>query len=255
MTPRCLAINLFYNDDDIVEDALTHLLENNHELVVWDHGSDDGTAAVLDRFAPHIRERHYLPRSFDFYKLFEHVSRHVMEHLADQYDWISFPESDEFLEGPDRTRSYYHHVCEVVGSEWDFLQFRNNVFWFTDADDPAILSPRRRIKHYSVWPDCPPRVYGFRARCLNVRWFGHNDAKGKRHPVLFNTCHYPVRSLSHMDKRERGRIGLSRGGENAHFDAMVRNRDRMIIPPEILHYDDGGELSKVPAIDWKTIYR
>ena len=149
----------------------------------------------------------------------------------------------------------YHHVCEVVESEWDFLQFRNNVFWFTDADDPAILSPRRRIKHYSVWPDCPPRVYGFRARCLNVRWFGHNDAKGKRHPVLFNTCHYPVRSLSHMDKRERGRIGLSRGGENAHFDAMVRNRDRMIIPPEILHYDDGGELSKVPAIDWKTIYR
>lgn len=255
MTPRCLAICLFFNDDDIVEDALTHMLENNHELVVWDHGSDDGTAAAIDRFAPHIRERHYLPRSFDFYKLFEHVSRHVMEHLAPEYDWISFPESDEFLEGPDRRKPYYDHVCDVVESGFDWLQFRNINFWFTEEDDLAILSPRRRIKHYSIWLDCPPRVYGWRARQMTVRWFNHNPALGRRYPILFNTCHYPVRSLSHMDKRERGRVGLSRGAENGHFDAMVRNRHLMQIPADLLHRDDGGELSLVPTIDWKAIYR
>lgn len=253
--PRCLAICLFFNDDDLVDDALAHMLDNNHDLIVWDHGSSDGTAAAIDRFAPHIRERHFLPRSFDFYNLFEHVSRYVIDNLASQYDWISFPESDEFLEGPDRSKSYYDHVCDVVASQWDWVQFNNIVYWFTDQDDPSETSPRKRIKHYSIWRDCPPRVYAWRARCSNVRFFNHNPAEGLRYPVNFNTCHYHIRSEAHLEKRIRDRTGLSRGTMNTHFDSMERNRALMRIPARTLNLDNGGELSLQQTVAWARIYR
>lgn len=252
---RCLAICLFYNDEDLVEDALTHLLENNHDLIVWDHGSSDGTAAALDRFAPHIRERHYLPRTFDFYNLFEHVSRYVMTNLTSQYDWVSFPESDEFLEGPDRSKSYYEHIRDVIASPYDWVQFNNIVFWFTDRDDIAEPSPRRRIKHYSIWRDCPPRIYAWRASHTNVRLFNHNPPPGQRYPTNFNTCHYQVRSATHLEKRLADRSGMSRGSMNTHFDAMERNRARMRIPSEMLHLDCGNDLSLQQTVNWAKIYR
>ena len=253
--PRCLGICLFYNDDDIVEDAIKHLLENNHEVVVWDHGSNDRTAEMIDKFNPHIRERHFLPRSFDFYKLFEHVSRYVIDNYAAQYDWISFPESDEILEGPDRKKSYYEHVCDVIESPYDWLQFENMVFWFTEKDRPEEPSPRKRIRHYSIWADCAPRVYAYRASRMNIRQFNHNPAKGSKYPVHFNTCHYQVRSERQMLKRIQSRVGLSRGAANFHFDFMEMNKAKLYIPAEKLHFDDGiSELSKEQTLNWQDVY-
>ena len=252
--PRCLGICLFYNDDDIVDDAITHLLENNHELVVWDHGSTDGTAAAIDRYSEHIRERHFIPREFDFYKIFEHVSRHVIDNLARDYDWISFPESDEILEGPDRSKSYFEHVVDVCDSGFDWIQFNNIVFWFTERDDLSIASPRKRMRHYSVWWDCPPRVYAWRASKMNVREFNHNPAEGLKYPTNFNTCHYQYRSLEQARKRNAGRVGLSKGSSNVHFDAMQAEK-KLIIPASRLHVDDGiRDLSLIPSVNWREVY-
>ena len=253
--PRCLGVCLFYNDDDIVEDAITHLLENNHEVVVWDHGSNDRTAEMIDKFNPYIRERHFLPRSFDFYRLFKHVSRNVIYNYALDYDWISFPESDEILEGPDRKKSYYEHVCDVVESPCDWVQFNNMVYWFTDQDDVAEPSPRKRIRHYSIWKECLPRVYAYRASCMKNRQFNHNPAHGKKYPVHFNTCHYQVRSEQQMLKRNESRIGLSRGAQNFHFDFMKQNQGKLYIPAAQLHFDDGkSELSHEQTVNWRDVY-
>lgn len=254
MKPRCLAIALFFNDDDIVNDHLLHMLENNHDVVVWNHGSTDRTADRIDAFGSVIRAQHFLPRSFDFYKIFEHVSRYVMEHYAKDYDWISFPESDEFLEGPDRTKSYYDHVCDAHEAGADWLTFRNQVFWYTSADDVAISSPRKRIKYYSPWLGCPPRVYAWRADKMNVREFNHNPALGEQWPVPFTTCHYQFRSEAQAEKRIAGRVGLRRGVSNFHFDFHAMNRDVLRINPSHLHFDDGGELSLEPTIDWSRVY-
>ena len=253
--PRCLGVCLFYNDDDIVEDAITHLLENNHEVVVWDHGSNDRTAEMIDKFNPYIRERHFLPRSFDFYRLFKHVSRNVIYNYALDYDWISFPESDEILEGPDRKKSYYEHVCDVVESPCDWVQFNNMVYWFTEKDRPEVLSPRKRIRHYSIWSDCQPRIYAWRAQCMNVREFNHNEPLGKKYPINFNTCHYQVRGAEQLIKRIKGRLGLRRGENNAHFDYMALNARKMFILSKQLHFDDGvSDLSTVQVFDWEKIY-
>ena len=58
-----------------------------------------------------------------------------------------------------------------------------------------------------------------------------------------------------MRKRIAGRVGLTRGGQNTHFDYMAEHLDRMTIQPELLHFDDGrGELNLDPIFDWNQIY-
>jgi glycosyltransferase involved in cell wall biosynthesis len=254
-SPRCLGIGLFYNDDDMVRDALEHLLENNHDLIIWDHGSTDRTAAILDEYNEHFVERLFLPREFDFYRLFETVSRHILDKYAGQYDWISFPESDEILEGPDRSKSYYEHAREVLDSPYDWVQFNNIVYWFTEEDDDAIASPVERIRRYCIWKDCPPRVYAWRASAMNIRAFNHNPAEGEKYPTHFNTCHYQMRSEQQMRKRIRDRMGLRRGSANFHFDYMSRNASGLFLRPELLHYDDRvTDLDLTEVFKWREVY-
>ena len=122
------------------------------------------------------------------------MSRHLIEHYVDQYDWISWPDQDEFLEGPARDRSYYDYLVEAHDSGVDWIQFRNFNFWFTDDDDPASAPTTQRVRHYSLWPDCPPRIRAWRAGETNIRRFNHNSLEGTPSPRLFNLRHYPMRS-------------------------------------------------------------
>ncbi|HEY4206912.1 MAG TPA: hypothetical protein VGM31_08870, partial [Puia sp.] len=68
---KLLGVLLCYNDGDILQDAIEYLLATNHDLVVWDHGSNDETAAVLEGFQHHLAERRLIPRSYDFYNLYQ----------------------------------------------------------------------------------------------------------------------------------------------------------------------------------------
>ena len=50
---RLLGVLLCYNDADLLEDSVRYLLDQKHQLVVWNHGSTDGTEEI-------IRQRGYL---------------------------------------------------------------------------------------------------------------------------------------------------------------------------------------------------
>jgi glycosyltransferase involved in cell wall biosynthesis len=253
---RCLAVLLCYNDGDLLEESISYLLDQNHDLIAWDHGSTDETPDVLERFRPHLREIRRMPREFDFYELYPAMSRHLIANYAREYDWISWPDQDEFLEGPARDRSYYEYILEAHGSGVDWIEFRNFNFCCTDADDPAIPETTRRVRHYSLRPDCPPRIRSWRARLTNIRHFNHNPLDGTPSPRLFNLRHYPMRSPSQMRARVlRDRTGLRRGPMNFHYENMRRRLDSLQIPAAVLHYDDGMcELNADPIFDWREIY-
>jgi glycosyltransferase involved in cell wall biosynthesis len=254
--PRCLGILLCYNDGDLLEESISYLLEQNHDVIAWDHGSTDETPDVLDRFRPHLREVRHVLREFDFYELYPAMSHHLLESYVGDYDWISWPDQDEFLEGPMRDRPYYEYVLEANESGIDWIEFRNFNFWWTDEDDPAIRETTRRVRHYSPWPDCPPRVRSWRAQVTNIRRFNHNPLDGTPSPRLFNLRHYPMRSASQARERVlRDRAGLRRGNLNFHYENMCRRLDALGIPATSLHRDDGvSELNPEPIFDWRQIY-
>jgi glycosyltransferase involved in cell wall biosynthesis len=253
--PRFLCVLLCYNDGDVIEDVIRHMLENRHDIVVWDHGSDDDTPEVLDRYHHMFVERRSIPRDFDFYELYPAMSRNLMEHYTGRYDWISWPDDDEILEGPDRARTYYEHLLDAYYSPYNYIRFNNFNYWFTEADDPGERSPVKRIRHYGIYPTCAPRIRSWRASVTNIREFNHNTLAGEQYPVSFNIRHYPMRTYAQMMRRlERDRAGLQRGIHNYHYNSMKRNISKLRLRPEQLHYDDGSELSHEMKLDWRELY-
>jgi glycosyltransferase involved in cell wall biosynthesis len=253
---RCLGVLLCYNDGDLLEESITYLLAQNHDLIAWDHGSTDETPAVLERFRPRLREVRRVPREFDFYELYPAMSRHLISNYVSEYDWISWPDQDEFLEGPYRDRSYYEYLVEANDSGVDWIEFRNFNFWCTDEDDVSIPETTRRVRRYSLRPDCPPRIRSWRAQVTNIRRFNHNPLDGTPSPRPFNLRHYPMRSPSQIRARVlRDRAGLRRGNLNFHYENMRRRLDSLRIPAAALHFDDGvRELDPDPIFDWSEIY-
>jgi hypothetical protein len=254
--PKALGVLLCYNDADILSDCLEALLVNNHDLVVWDHGSDDGTSEVLDQYAPYLRERKLVPRNFDFHKLHGAMSRNLLQNYCAHYDWISWPDQDEILEGPARDRSYYGYISEVVDSEYDWVEFRNFNFWFTSEDDPSVLSPTKRILRYSLRPKGAPRIRAWRASVTNIRCFNHNALHGKKYPRLFNLRHYQMRSAQQMLKRlNKDRLNIQNCGASLYYNHMKENMQSLVIPPEHLYLDNGkSELNCEPIFDWESLY-
>jgi hypothetical protein len=254
--PRCLGVLLCYNDGDLLEESISYLLDQKHDLIAWDHGSTDETPTVLERFRPHLLEISHVPRQFNFYELYPMMSRHLIKYYVQRYDWISWPDQDEFLEGPARDRSYYEYLLDAHESGFDWIEFNNFNYWWTDEDDLAILETTRRVRRYSLWPDCPPRIRAWRARVTNIRQFNHNPLIGTCLPSRFNLRHYPMRSRDQMHARiERDRAGLRRGDENFHYDNMRRRPGTLDIPAAALHLDDGvTDLNPEPIFDWRLIY-
>ena len=254
--PRALGVLLCYNDGEILSESIEHLLSNNHEVIAWDHGSTDETSEILRRYRSELVETRYLPRDFDFYKLYGAMSEHLLSSYVDRYDWISWPDQDEFLEAPTRECSYYDFVTDVFNSEYDWVQFHNLLYWFTSEDDPNSKSPIKRVRRYSNFPDCSPRMRAWRAKCTNIRWFNHNDPLGIKYPDWGKLRHYQMHSLEQALKRiTKDRTGLQRGAAIAYYNLMRTWQERIIVPPEALHFDDGvSELSTDPIFNWRFIY-
>lgn len=255
--PKMLGVLLCYNDADILADVIEHLLINDHDLVVWDHGSNDDTAHVLDRYKRHIMERRFIPRTVDFYGLYQAMSQNLIDHWVSKYDWISWPDQDEILEGPDRSKSYAKFVTQIYQENYDWLVFDNYNYWWTQKDRDAIASPIRRVRHYSLFPDCAPRIRAWRSSATNIRLFNHNALPGIPYEHPFKLRHYPMRSAEQMERRiTKDRAGLQRGGLNFHYDVMAqRKHEQLIIGASALHYDDGvAELDGSARFDWRRIY-
>lgn len=253
---KLLGILLCYNDGDLLGESIEHLLASNHDLVVWDHGSDDETPHVIDRYRKDLRETKFVPRDFDFYQLYPTMSQHIIDTYAASYDWVTWPDQDEFVEGPTRATSYVESLREVYESPASWIRFNNYNFWFTDADDPAVVSSPARVRHYCLFPDCAPRIRSWRASATNIRVFNHNPPEGDQWPTCFNLRHYPARSRAHMTTRVlKDRAGLRRGNQNYHYENMGKVLGQFEIRPDQLHYDDGvSDLNPAPIFNWRTLY-
>jgi hypothetical protein len=253
---RLLGVLLCYNDGDILEDNIRNLLENGHDVLVWNHGSTDETSRVLNSLRGHLVEVTDISRSVDFYDMYPLMSKHVIENYAADYDWISWPDQDEILEGPTREKSYRAFLEEAVESPHNWIEFSDFVYWFTERDDPKVSSPCDRVRHYSLARHGPLKIRSWRASATNIRWFNHNKTTGTRVPERFNLRHYPMRSESQMKRRvSRDRANLRFGPVNYHYENMKASLATTRIRADELHYDDGrSELDPSTKFNWRDIY-
>ena len=269
---KCLAVILFHNDEDLVEDQLDHMIANNHDILVFDHCSTDRTREIIEKNKHRLLAYFWLGPEFVFQnnEVFVHISQ-VLRAKYSHYDWISFVESDEFLQGPDRTKSYYQHLLDVHKTKYTWITFDNFVFWFTEKDDPTIKSPRQRIKHYAYKSKCGTRVYAWRGNVTNERYFNHNPpelgTEANKYPIPFRTCHYEMRSAAQAKAKLEDRVKKidemleqvkknknARFPPNIHYKIMHNKLGNLNIHSSKLHYDNGGELIADELNDFSSIY-
>jgi hypothetical protein len=240
-----------YDDGDIIEDVIVHMLSNQHDIVIFDHSSDDNTPKILDKYP---LDRKLIPRSVAFRDIYPLMSQYILDNYR-QYDWISWPDADEILEGPDRKKTYYEYVCDVFKSKYTYIGCNLYNYIFTSEDNPN-LSPIQRIKRYSLRPDTPPIIRGWKNSVMRVRRFNHDPVDGEKYPMNFNLRHYPLRSWQKSTERiYRTRADIQKGDESYHNENLKRSITSWdLLTPNQFHYDDGSELNPDPIFDWHIIY-
>ena len=221
-----LAVILFHNDEEIVEEQINHMLFNKHDIIIFNHNSTDNTEELIKKKAnehSEIKKIYNISKDIPFINngVFTYISKILIHDYSQKYDWITFVESDEFLEGPNRDKNYYEYLLDVSKTSSTYIQFNNILFWFTNKDDPSIKSVRERIKHYAYMRYCGPRIYAWKAKYTNIRYYNHNKpTMDKKYPIHFNTCHYPFTSMKQMEKKLNSRVKLANNMENAHYKKL-----------------------------------
>ncbi|MCG3135008.1 MAG: hypothetical protein HMLKMBBP_02501 [Planctomycetes bacterium] len=244
-----LAVLLCYNDDDMLAPVIAHLAANRHDVVVWNHGSEDRTGEIaLAHLGRGVVEYQAIDRAeVPFKALYETCSRYLAAEYAGRYEWLSWPDQDEILEGPDLARPYHEHVAEALAAGIDWVEFDNFVFWFTDEDDAAEPDPVKRIRRYNLYV-CPPRIRAWRFSRTNVRRLGNsNPIEGTKSPVNWPLRHYPMRSAAQARRRaehDRNQPGFQFSDKNWHYERFRDDASSVLVPAAKLHRFDGRTLSR-----------
>lgn len=256
---RYLAMLLSYNDADVLAPVIDHLAANRHDVVVWNHGSEDATESVArSRLGRGVIEYQDVDRAeVPFRDLYGVAARYLVSVYGGVYDWLSWPDQDEILEGPDLSRPYHEHVAEALAAGVDWVEFDNFVFWFTDEDDPRVADPVARIRRYSLSPAASPRVRAWRLAKTNERRLGNsNPIDGTKAAVNWPLRHYPMRSMEQARRRahhDRNQEGFQFGDKNWHYERFREDERTLVVPPQRLHRFDGRSLSR--EITWKFYER
>src|SRR5262249_27166987 len=153
-----------------------------------------------------------------FSTLYSVAARYLVSTYGGCYDWLSWPDQDEVLEGPDLARPYHEQVTELLAAGGDWVEFDNFVFWFTAEDDASVAPPTRRVRHYTLSPPASPRVRAWRFALTNERRLGNsNPIEGRKAPVNWPLRHYPMRSVEQARRRafhDRNQAGFQFADKN-----------------------------------------
>lgn len=255
--PRFLAVLLCYNDDDMLAPVLEHLVRNRHDVVVWNHGSEDATERIARAHVGRgVIEYQLLDREkVPFKELYGTCAAYLWQTYAGRYDWLSWPDQDELLHGPDLARPYHEQVAELMEAGFDWIEFDNFVFWFTDRDDPAVDDPVERVRHYCLSNPASRRLRAWRFACTNERRLGNsNPPEGRKAPDAWPLRHYPMRSRAQAERRvrhDRNRPGFQFGDKNWHYQRFREDLESLLVPADRLHVFDGTTLDR--TVTW-TFY-
>jgi hypothetical protein len=256
---RLLAMLLCYNDSDVLGPVIDHLVANRHDVVVWNHGSEDDTDRVArDRLGRGVIEYQDVDRrDVPFRDLYGVAARYLVDVYGGLYDWLSWPDQDEILEGPDLARPYHEQVAEFLASGGDWVEFDNFVFWFTDEDDASVADPVARVRRYCLSPAASPRVRAWRFSRTNERRLGNsNPVEGRKAAENWPLRHYPMRSREQARRRahhDRNQDGFQFGDKNWHYQRFREDEEALVVPASRLHLFDGRSLSR--EITWKFYER
>jgi hypothetical protein len=203
-----IAIIAAFNEADIIEPALNHLIEEGISAYVIDNHSSDETAAIAARFIgrgvvgiesfPKSIDRR--PERFDWRELLRRK-----EALARELDgdWFIHHDADEFRESPWPGVRLIDAIARVDAAGYNAVDFELLNFRPTDDSFVPGTDPRPVIRLYergNEWDRLQIKCWKKTFDTVDLASSGGHDAQFANRrvfPLRFVLRHYPVRGQAH----------------------------------------------------------
>jgi len=240
MKIKVVAMLEVYNDDDIVEEVIQHILSEELNLVILDNGSTDKTLEICQRF---------LGKGVD--KIFSIASNswELSRDLRIQYDlaltlspdWVIRFDSDEFLETGIKGLTLHDGIAEVDKQGYNLIQFDLFHFFMTDNDEQEE-SVKKRLRYYSWATEFQFRAWkvipGIRSDQSPHLPIFPEFLKYRIYPKKFVLRHYPFRNKQQAEKKLLDRLTKIKN-INAEVELGMHNRYKSYnennFPPVVDH--------------------
>ena len=200
---RIVAILAAYNEADIIEEALEHLISNGIDVHFIDNASTDETRqiaqAFLGRGVVAVEELPSVDGRFHWASILvrkQEIARSV------EADWLIHQDADEFRESPWTGMRLAEAIGRVDAAGFNAIDFAVVDFWPTENDAPGNEAIRNSLTGFqwgSSFNRVQVRCWKKSAHAVDLVSSGGHDASfddRRVFPLRFLLRHYPIRSLS-----------------------------------------------------------
>jgi len=231
-----------YNEEDIIEESLTYLINQGIEPVVLDNGSTDKTYEICKKFFDNgqIKLERFFSKKFDWALLLRKLYDLA---LMQSPDWMIKTDADEFQESGVDNLSLKDAISEEASKGYNLIQFNGFNFYMTDDDNLSANSIRERMKYYSFYNDYLYRAWkvypGIYPSDGHMPVFPY-DQKYVVSPRKMVIRHYRFRSALQAEKRMKERLSRINGtaefriGWHVHYDKIKKENFSKKIDHNIL---------------------
>ncbi len=252
ITMKIVGMLPVFNDEDIIQEVIEHLLSQGINLVVLDNGSTDKTYEICKKFVGKgvLQLNQYKSDHYDWSTILRMLYDMA---LRESPDWVLRSDSDEFLESGMKNITLKQAIEKVESKGYNLIQFDTFDFFMTDDDNNNAKSVRKRLRYYSWTADFDYRAWkvvpGIRVEDAG----GHypifpQEVKYRIYPKKFVERHYKFRSQSQWEKNLKDRLprikdtAESKIGWHDHYKKIMKYDNALIVDSKNLtRYNEDGK--------------
>jgi glycosyltransferase involved in cell wall biosynthesis len=250
-----------YNESDIVEQVIDHLVSQGIQLVIIDNGSTDGSYEICSE---HVGKgvlvlKRLVTERFESKRILKELGEMA---LSQNPSWQLLSDADAFLESPYSGLTLHDAVELEAEKGHNLIQFHNFEFWPTEKDHMSLEKDvRKRIKYYSWHDDDQFRCWKTYPGVIFHESFGHYPmfpagVRAKVSPNKFIWRHYKIRSYEHglrkvfNERLLRYNTDERNEGGHVHYNNLKPDKNYFIIDStKLTKYQEDGNWNLTKTFD------
>jgi len=200
-----------HNEEDIIEEAIQHLLSQGLELVVLDNGSTDKTFQICEKFLDKgvLKLEQFKSTTFQYITIVRMLYDMA---IFENPDWVIRSDTDQLLES-GMNMTLKDAISQADAEGYNIIQFDEFNFYMTEEDNESAKSIKEKLLYYSYDGDFYYKSWKFVPGILVTGFSiaGHfpifpPGEVYKTFPKKFIIRHYPFRSKQQAKNRIQERL-------------------------------------------------